>query len=93
LVLRQRNGVLDELFVELVALFLIGMVYATLEDAATMLVSRNFNAIVRDSIENKLQSTGSKASYLFVTRFKLVKTFLDNMVTIEIFRELNNVRS
>jgi hypothetical protein len=93
LVLRQLDSVLDELLVELMALFIISVVYATLEDAAAMLVTRYFNAIVRDSIENKLQLTGSKATYLFVTRLKLVKTFLDDMITIEIFRELDNIRS
>jgi hypothetical protein len=55
LVLRQLDSVLDELLVELMALFIIGVVYATLEDAAAMFVTRYFNAIVRDSIENKLQ--------------------------------------
>lgn len=75
------------------ALFIIGVVYATLEDAAAMLVTCYFNAIIRDSIENKLQLTESKATYLFVTRLKLVKTFLDDMITIEILRELDDVRS
>jgi hypothetical protein len=46
LILRQFDGILDELFVELLGLLIFRVVYATLEDAASMFMSGNFNAVV-----------------------------------------------
>jgi hypothetical protein len=91
LILRQFDGVLDELFVELCALLVGSMIYTPLEDTTAVLVGRDFHAIVRHCVKNKLQLVMSSKRYLFILRIKLVKAFLDNMITIEIFREQNDV--
>jgi len=91
LILRQFDGVFDELFVELCALLVGSMIYTPLEDTTAVLVGRDFDAIVCHRIKNKLQLVMSSKRYLFIIRIKLVKAFLDNMITIEIFREQNDI--
>jgi hypothetical protein len=54
LILRQLDSVLDELVVELIALLVICMVYTALENTAAMFVRSNLDAILRNSIKDKL---------------------------------------
>ena len=54
LILRQCDCVLDEFCVELFTLLVVCVIDTTLEDAAAMLMSRNFNTIHCNSIINEL---------------------------------------
>jgi hypothetical protein len=76
------------------------MVNAALQDAATMAVRRNFNTVGSHGIVYKLRGkltrhiiSTSMRSYLVVIRRQLVQTFLDNVVTVQVLDQRDNVQT
>ena len=77
----------------MICLFFTGMIDTTLEDTTSVFMSGNFNTIRGNSIIDELlvsQRNGA-VMHLLIGRLKSVKTFLNDVISIEIFRQVNNI--
>ena len=94
LILRQGNGILDEDLVELICLFFTGMIDTTLEDTTSVFMGGNLDTIRGNSIIDELlvSQRNEATRHLLIGRLKPIKTFLNNMISIQILRQVNDIR-
>ena len=76
----ESERVVGDFSDELDSLRLGSMVDAALEDAATMTVSANSNAVFTNGIKDELGILG----------LEVVEAFLDDMVTVQVLNEIDN---
>ena len=72
-----------------------GMINATLENAAAVAMSSDFDAMFSDGIVNELTNEIEKKedakSYLIVLMSKSIETFLNDVVSVEILDQRDNM--
>ena len=69
------------------------MIDTTLKDTTSVFMSGNLDTIRGNSIIDELlvsQRNGA-VMHLLIGRLKSVKTFLNDVISIEIFRQVNNI--
>lgn len=96
--MHQSQSIVSNLIDELNALLVRRVVDTPLQYAAAVTVSSNLDAIGSNSIVNELNGKFRdrscalfQTSYLVVLRSQLIQTFLDYMISVEIFDENNHV--
>lgn len=79
-VLHQNVGIVGDLSDQPSLLLTRGMIDTTLENAATVAMGADINAVSSDRVKDELR----------VNRSELVETLLDDVVTVEVLDELND---
>jgi hypothetical protein len=74
------------------------VVNASLQDTTTMAMSSNFHTIIRDRIVDELESirkikSALRNPYLIVFRSELVQAFLNDVVSVQVLDENDNVQA
>jgi ABC-type ATPase with predicted acetyltransferase domain len=80
-ILNQMEAVRSDLANKLDLLEAVGMIDATLKDAATMTVSANGDAMLAHSIEDEMGILG----------VEVVQALLDDVIAIQVLNEINNL--
>ena len=98
-ILNESQCIVRDLTHKLSALHLWSVINASLQDTTTMAMSSNFHTIIRDRIVNELESIRKitcmlrNPYYLIVFRSELVQAFLNDVVSVQVLDENNDVQA